>query len=213
MNRKKKINQTLKNKLKKANAKLQKSNKPKYISKAVREQMAIEAIENSKILETQRLSLGTLVSSDAKMIFTLFNEPNVLEYIGDKEIRTLDDAERYIVEDQQTKQKTHGFSFYCMRIKDTNTPIGICGLIQRDGAEFVELGFAVLSEYYRQGYTREASEAVIDFAKTTLNLDTLYAKSSQDNLPSKLMLEQLGFTSYSASTLDKDLSHFILSLT
>lgn len=41
MNRKKKINQTLKNKAKKANAKLQTSNKPKYIAKADREALAL----------------------------------------------------------------------------------------------------------------------------------------------------------------------------
>lgn len=43
MNRKKKMNQTLQSKLKKANAKLQKSNKPKYISKAEREKLALES--------------------------------------------------------------------------------------------------------------------------------------------------------------------------
>lgn len=40
MNRKKKINNTLKAKQKKANAKLHKSNKPKYISKAERAKLA-----------------------------------------------------------------------------------------------------------------------------------------------------------------------------
>jgi len=48
MNRKKKINQILKSKAKKANAKLQKSNKPKYVSKAEREKLAsLEATQNS----------------------------------------------------------------------------------------------------------------------------------------------------------------------
>ncbi len=42
MNRKKKINQVLKSKVKKMNAKLQKSNKPKYVSKAERERIALE---------------------------------------------------------------------------------------------------------------------------------------------------------------------------
>lgn len=42
MNRKKKINQTLKSKLKKANAKLHKSNKPAYVSKAERAKLAQE---------------------------------------------------------------------------------------------------------------------------------------------------------------------------
>ncbi|MBU2869916.1 DUF2986 domain-containing protein [Colwellia sp. E2M01] len=42
MNRKKKINNILKKKLKKSNAKLHTSNKPKYISKAERAKLAEE---------------------------------------------------------------------------------------------------------------------------------------------------------------------------
>ena len=45
MNRKKKMNDALKKKLKKANAKLHTSNKPKYISKAEREKIAQAALE------------------------------------------------------------------------------------------------------------------------------------------------------------------------
>ena len=45
MNRKKKINQTLKAKVKKMNAKRQKSNKPKYISKAERAAIAAKEAE------------------------------------------------------------------------------------------------------------------------------------------------------------------------
>lgn len=53
MNRKKKINQTLKAKQKKANAKLHKSNKPKYISKADRAALAEQEGENSSSNETE----------------------------------------------------------------------------------------------------------------------------------------------------------------
>ncbi|MCP4989181.1 MAG: DUF2986 domain-containing protein [Colwellia sp.] len=42
MNRKKKINSILKKKVKKANAKLHTSNKPKYVSKADRAKLAEE---------------------------------------------------------------------------------------------------------------------------------------------------------------------------
>ncbi len=47
MNRKKKINQTLKKKMKKMNAKLHTSNKPRYISKAERAKIAAEQVENT----------------------------------------------------------------------------------------------------------------------------------------------------------------------
>ncbi|KZX70429.1 hypothetical protein A3712_08585 [Vibrio sp. HI00D65] len=51
MNRKKKINQILKKKQKKANSKLHTSNKPRYISKAERAKM--EAEEQAQAAQTE----------------------------------------------------------------------------------------------------------------------------------------------------------------
>ncbi|MGI2195854.1 DUF2986 domain-containing protein [Shewanella baltica] len=58
MNRKKKINQTLKSKAKKANAKLQSSNKPKYIAKADRE-LAAEAYTESHAVAVNSVTLDS----------------------------------------------------------------------------------------------------------------------------------------------------------
>ncbi|AUJ71926.1 DUF2986 domain-containing protein [Pseudoalteromonas sp. NC201] len=49
MNRKKKIYETLKKKDKRANAKLHKSNKPRYISKAEREKIAAQQQEREEL--------------------------------------------------------------------------------------------------------------------------------------------------------------------
>lgn len=54
MNRKKKINETLKRKAKKANQKLHKSNKPRYISKA--ERALLEQQEQQEQQNTQSVS-------------------------------------------------------------------------------------------------------------------------------------------------------------
>ena len=55
MNRKKKINQSLKKRLKKTNAKLQKTNKPKYVSKAERAKIAAE-LDNTPCNQTSNNS-------------------------------------------------------------------------------------------------------------------------------------------------------------
>lgn len=66
MNRKKKINQTLKSKAKKANAKLQSSNKPKYIAKADREALAAEADSESYAVDAAAVNSVTLDSESAE---------------------------------------------------------------------------------------------------------------------------------------------------
>ncbi len=65
MNRKKKINQVLKSKVKKMNAKLQKSNKPKYVSKAERERIALEEAAQQN-LNVEAGSKETVVEENTK---------------------------------------------------------------------------------------------------------------------------------------------------
>ena len=58
MNRKKKVNQILKSRAKKKSAKLKTSNKPKYISKADREKMALEAEQGLNADTTDAVSVS-----------------------------------------------------------------------------------------------------------------------------------------------------------
>jgi len=211
MNRKKKINQTLKSKLKKANAKLQKSNKPKYVSKSVRAQLIIDNVENHKVAETTRLVLSTLTLDCAPMLLALFNQENVLKFVGDKKIRTLLDAETYIADEQQ-KQEDIGYSFYAMHLKECGTPIGISGLIKRPENEYVELGFAIVEKYSKNGYVKESSQQVIEHAKNSLGLNALYAKTHKENTYSKSLLSNLGFKDYSITAENPELDHFLLKL-
>lgn len=210
MNRKKKINQTLKSKLKKANLKLQNSNKPKYLSKAVRAQIELDEIALSNIIETKRLTLGALTSTDAQMMLTLFNEPDVLTFVGDKNIRSITDAE-FIINAEKNKQSEFGFSFYCVRLSACNTPIGVCGLIKCADSQYEEFGFSILNEYKRQGYTKEASIAVIEYAKSSLELQQLYAKTSKNNTVSQHLLLSLDFELLEDQSLDNELNHYLLT--
>jgi len=56
MNRKKKINSVLKSKLKKANAKLHPSNKPKYVSKAQRALLEEKEAAENKVADEKQLT-------------------------------------------------------------------------------------------------------------------------------------------------------------
>jgi len=191
MNRKKKMNQALKGKLKKANAKLQKSNKPKYISKAVRAQQ--EEIEQLVIAKTSRLIIRPLRISDSEMVLSLFNEADVINYIGDRGIKNIADAQHYILSGPLAMQMKLGFSLYCCQLIDSDETIGLSGLIKRDGIDEVEVGFAILSKYYRQGFAKESINAVIDYAKSTLDLKVLQAITNPENDASIKLLENFGF--------------------
>lgn len=101
------------------------------------------------VLESNRLVLREMEEVDAPFIHRLMNDPAWLRYIGDKGIRTVEDARKYISTVAREMYARYGFGLWLVELKTTPVPIGICGLIQRDSLEDVDLGFAFLPGYRR----------------------------------------------------------------
>ena len=97
-----------------------------------------------KILETDRLILRRLSVEDAAFILELVNDPLWLRFIGDRGVRTLDEARAYILNGPVAMYERAGFGLYLVERKIDSTSLGMCGLIKRDGLDDVDLGFAFL---------------------------------------------------------------------
>jgi RimJ/RimL family protein N-acetyltransferase len=146
------------------------------------------------VLSTERLVLRWLAAEDADFILELMNDPDWLRFIGDRGIRTADDARGYIAAGPASMYARLGFGLYAVELREGGTPIGICGLVERDWLEAVDLGFAFLPRFRGVGYAREAAAATLDYARTTLGLDRVLAIVSPENEDSVRLLEKLGFT-------------------
>ena len=146
-----------------------------------------------RILETERLVLRWLGAGDAPFILELVNEPAWLRYIGDRGIRTLEDAQSYIEKSLVEMYRRLGFGLYLVELKQSGVPIGICGLIKRESLENVDLGFAFLSRFWAQGYATESASAVMSYGTKDLGIPRIVAITSQDNPASARLLEKLGF--------------------
>jgi RimJ/RimL family protein N-acetyltransferase len=146
-----------------------------------------------KVLETEWLILRWLGTDDAAFIFRLVNEPSWLKYIGDKGVRTLQDAENYIRNGPVEMYGRLGFGLYLVELRDGGEPLGICGLIKRESLQHVDLGFAFLPNFWGKGYAYEAAAAAMSYGKNVLGLSRIVAIVSQDNYPSSKLLEKLGF--------------------
>jgi len=157
-----------------------------------------------KVLETDRLNLRWISTDDAEFILELLNEPSFLRFIGDKVIRTLDDARDYILNGPMDMYNRLGFSLYLTELKDGGVPIGICGLIKRDGLEDADIGFAFLPKFWAKGYAYEAAAAVMAYGKTVLGLNRIVAITSPDNYASGRLLEKLGLRFERMIRLSKD---------
>lgn len=146
-----------------------------------------------KVLETDRLVLRRMSVDDAEFELRLLNEPSFLRFIGDRGVRTLEDARAYILKGPVDMYERLGFGLYITELKEEGVPIGICGLVKRDFLEDVDIGFAFLPEFWGQGYASEAAAAVMEYAKGALGLKRLVAITNPENHSSIRLLEKLGF--------------------
>ena len=144
------------------------------------------------VLETERLNLRHLTADDAEFILELLNEPSFLLNIGDKGVRTIDDSVQYILNGPVESYGRLGFGLWLVELKDSKVPIGICGLVKRDALTDVDIGYALLPQFWCKGYAYESASAVMSYAMNVLGLKRLLAITSQDNVGSIKVLEKLG---------------------
>jgi RimJ/RimL family protein N-acetyltransferase len=145
-------------------------------------------------ITTDRLEIRYITGEDFHFIFRLLNEPSWIKYIGDKGIKTEDDAKNYIETGPLQMYKDYGFGLYLVTLKETGVPIGLCGLIKRPSLDNIDLGYAFLPEFTGKGYAFEATKAVLQYGKEQLSIDKIVAITTTDNVSSEKVLLKLGFT-------------------
>jgi RimJ/RimL family protein N-acetyltransferase len=145
-----------------------------------------------KILETERLFLRQFSVEDAAFILRLLNEPSFIRNIGDRGVRTLEDARAYIMRVPIGSYERNGFGLYLVMLKESGESIGMCGLIKREELEDVDIGYAFLPEYWSKGYAVESALAVKEYARDVIGLKRLVAITDPENQGSIRVLEKIG---------------------
>jgi len=145
------------------------------------------------VLSTARLDLAELTHDDAEFIFGLVNEPSWLANIGDRGVRTLDDARAYLTNGPMAMYAQQGYGLWRVTRREDGAVVGICGLLKRDTLPDADIGFAFLPAYWGEGYAREAAEATLRYGFDTRRMPRIVAIVSPGNAASIRLLERLGF--------------------
>jgi len=145
-----------------------------------------------RVLETSRLSLRRLTLDDAEFIFGLVNQPSWLRFIGDKNVRNLDDARNYLRTGPLDMYQRFGFGMFMVERKDDGVAIGTCGLLKRDILPEPDVGYAFLPEHWGQGYAFEAASAVLEYGHYAHELMRIVAIVNPGNERSIRVLERCG---------------------
>ena len=144
-------------------------------------------------LHTERLLLRRFEIDDAPFVLRLLNEPSFLRFIGDRGVRTIGDAERYIAAGPQQSYRALGTGLLLVEVKPQRGPIGMCGLMQKPWLDAPDLAYAFVPEAGGQGYALEAARTVLESGRARLGIDRVVAVVTPDNLRSIRVLEKLGF--------------------
>ncbi len=144
------------------------------------------------ITETSRLKIRELTSEDAAFILALTNEPATIENIGDKGLRSVADAQRFISSGPWTAQQKPGYGQFAIELKHSGELIGVCGILYRIKLDLTDIGFALMPQYWRQGFAFEAASAVMDYGHNTLGISNIVGLTSKTNVASINLLKKLG---------------------
>ena len=147
------------------------------------------------VLSTARLFFTRFVPDDAPFVVRLVTDPDWIRYIGDRGVRTDDDARGYLERGPIAMYARHGFGLWRVARREDGLPVGMCGLIKRDTLPDVDVGFAFLPAYRGLGYAAEAAAATLALASERYGLRRVVAIASPDNVRSLRLLEKLGMTS------------------
>ena len=145
-----------------------------------------------QVLQTERLVLSQLTTGDAAFLLELLNSPGWLKYIGDRGVKTIEDAEKYVQEGPMKSYRENGFGLYRVSLKTDGTVLGICGLIKRKQLEDVDIGFAFLPSFAGKGYAYESASATLAFGREQFGLKKIVAIITQDNDASIKLVLKLG---------------------
>lgn len=145
------------------------------------------------MITTTRLHIRPFTPDDAPFILELVNSPGWLKYIGDRGVKTIEDAKTYLTDRLIASYDEHGYGFYHTALLTNQQPIGMFGFAKRPFLEQPDLGFALLPGFEGRGYAVEASNAVMDYGQKVLNLQQLTAFTLPTNEKSIRLLERVGF--------------------
>ena len=145
------------------------------------------------VMETERLVLREVEQADAPFILELLNSPGFLENIGDRGVRTEEEARSYIVERMIGSYREHGFGMWLTVQKLDKAPVGLAGLVRREGLDVPDVGYAFTPRAWGQGYAQEAAAAVLAHARGPLGIPKLAAITTLENFASMAVLRKIGF--------------------
>lgn len=145
------------------------------------------------LFETSNLVIRRFTTHDDTFIFELLNTPTWKKFIGERNIHSTLEAINYLHNGPLALYAQYGYGPWLVALKETNQPIGMCGLFKRDYLDKPDLGFAFLPGFEGKGFAYESCMASLKYVTDNYNIEFLYATTTDINSRSQRLLERCGF--------------------
>jgi ribosomal-protein-alanine N-acetyltransferase len=163
-----------------------------------------------KSFQTQRLLIKPTDEQDADLIYKLMNTSKFIQFVGDRNITSLELAKKYIQERMIPQLNKLGYSNYTISLIENGQKIGTCGLYNRAGVDGIDIGFGLLPDYEGFGYAYEASSKLLEAAFKEFGIKTIKAITSKENIASQKLLIKLGLELVGTTKIPNDEKDLLL---
>lgn len=146
-------------------------------------------------LETSRLLLRPLQTSDAATLLTIWSDPIVTQFLNIAPFSTIAEAEAMItlLSEMAARQQAVRWSIIA---KEEQRIIGSAGFNSwlKEDAYRGEIGYELAQSHWNRGLMTEALQALFNYAFTAMGLNRIEALVEPGNTPSLQLLKKLGFS-------------------
>ena len=142
-------------------------------------------------LKTERLTLRPFGEGDVSPFFELSQDPDVMRYVGDRRVPTLQETWRAVA-GWLGHWALRDYGQWAIEERASGQLIGRAGIINPVAWPGPEVGYLLGRAWWGRGYATEAARAAMDWGFQQLRFDDLLSLIDPANQPSIAVATRLG---------------------
>lgn len=140
-------------------------------------------------IETKRLFLRPFQKEDAGFAISIWNDPEMGEYLPDEAMDEIDEA--YLKEIEALAEDDE-CCYMIAEFKDTHERVGTCSFIPSEDGKIYDIAYCVHKKYWRNGFATEMARGMVDHAKDH-GASKVTVRVNKDNAASNAVVRKIGF--------------------
>ena len=149
--------------------------------------------KNFPEFESGRLLFRKIILDDAKEIFLIRSNDDVMKFMDVPRHYSVSDSEKLIRSIENSYKNETGINWAIIQ-KQSNVFLGYIGFIRMASEHCrAEIGYALKPDYWSKGYMYEAIDMLAKFGFEEMKLHSIEANVNPMNERSKKVLERVGF--------------------